>query len=241
MDYNFSDFIELQGCIEKLRFDFIYSSAQIEGNTYSKLDTLALLEEGLTAGGKKYSDAKMILNLRNAFDMILKENLPISLETCQNLHAILSDELVTPNNCGIMRNHDITGIIGTSYLPLAYGDKLHTEMKFLFKTYETIEHPFERAIYLHNNLCYLQYFEDCNKRTARCMQFLSLKNDNKMPLVLIEDDPNLYKQYRGALIAYYESGDYQNYLDFFCKAYQKETEFLQEVQELNKCHGKSKK
>ncbi|MFC3848206.1 hypothetical protein ACFOPX_06685 [Helicobacter baculiformis] len=71
-------------------FDFIYSSAQIEGNTYNKLDTLTLLEEGLTTEGKKYSDAKMILNLRNAFDVILKEDLPISLETFQNLHAILS-------------------------------------------------------------------------------------------------------------------------------------------------------
>ncbi len=232
LSFNFSDFATMQGCMKKLRFDFIYSSAQIEGNTYSKLDTLALLEEGLTAGGKKYSDAKMILNLRNAFDVILKEDLPISLETCQNLHAILSQELVSPNNCGVMRNHNITGITGTSYLPLAYGDRLHTEMKYLFKQYQTIDHPFERAIYLHNNLCYLQYFEDCNKRTARCMQFLSLKNDHKMPLVLIDDDPTLYKQYRGALIAYYEGGDYQAYLDFFIQTYQREVAFLREVQAL---------
>lgn len=234
---SFSDFIGLQGCMEKLRFDFIYSSAQIEGNTYSKLDTLALLEEGLTAGGKKYSDAKMILNLRNAFDVILKEDLSISLETCQNLHALLSQELVSPNNCGVMRNHNITGITGTSYLPLACGDRLHTEMKHLFKQYASLGHPFERAIYLHNNLCYLQYFEDCNKRTARCMQFLSLKNDNKIPLVLVEDNSTLYKQYRGALITYYERGDHQEYLDFFIKTYEREVEFLREVQELNKYHG----
>jgi len=31
-----------------------------------KADTLALLEYGRTAGGKKYSDAKMILNLKTA-------------------------------------------------------------------------------------------------------------------------------------------------------------------------------
>ncbi|BCD47105.1 Fic family protein [Helicobacter suis] len=232
LSFNFNDFAKMQGCIDKLRFDFIYSSAQIEGNTYDKLDTLALLEEGLTAGGKKYSDAKMILNLRNAFDVILKEDLPISLETCQKLHAILSQELVSTNNCGVMRNHNITGITGTSYLPLACGDRLHTEMKHLFKQYASLDHPFERAIYLHNNLCYLQYFEDCNKRTARCMQFLSLKNDNQMPLVLVDDDPTLYKQYREALIVYYERGDYQNYLDFFIQTYQREATFLKEVQAL---------
>ncbi|HFA7438646.1 TPA: Fic family protein [Neisseria gonorrhoeae] len=33
-----------------------------------------------------------------------------------------------------------------------------------------IENPFDRAVYLHNNLAYLRYFKDCNKRTARnCM------------------------------------------------------------------------
>ncbi|BCD48416.1 hypothetical protein NHP194003_16200 [Helicobacter suis] len=83
----------------------------------------------------------MILNLRNAFDVILKEDLPISLETCQKLHAILSQELVSTNNCGVMRNHNITGITGTSYLPLACGDRLHTEMKHLFKQYASLDHP----------------------------------------------------------------------------------------------------
>ncbi len=131
LSFNFSDFATMQGCIEKLRFDFIYSSAQIEGNTYNKLDTLTLLEEGLTARGK-YSDAKMILNLRNAFDVILKEDLTISLETCQNLHAILSQELVISSNCGVMRNHNI---MGTSYLPLACGDRLYAEMECLFKQF----------------------------------------------------------------------------------------------------------
>lgn len=36
----------------KLGFDFIYSSAQIEGNTYTKAETLSLLEMGITAGEK---------------------------------------------------------------------------------------------------------------------------------------------------------------------------------------------
>ncbi|CCF79972.1 hypothetical protein HBZS_104200 [Helicobacter bizzozeronii CCUG 35545] len=37
LSLNFSNFATMQGCIEKLRFDFIYSSAQIEGNIYSWL------------------------------------------------------------------------------------------------------------------------------------------------------------------------------------------------------------
>ncbi|CRF45139.1 hypothetical protein [Helicobacter heilmannii] len=41
-----------------------------------------------------------------------------------------------------MRNHNITGITGTSYLPLAYGDRLNVKMKHLFKQYACFSHPF---------------------------------------------------------------------------------------------------
>ncbi|WP_024369308.1 Fic family protein [Helicobacter pylori] len=229
----FDEFRNTKGLFEKLGFDFIYSSAQIEGNTYNKLDTLSLLEEGLTAGGKRYSDAKMILNLKKAFDFILNNDLKLSLETCLELHSILSDELVLKSNQGTMRKHNLSGITGTSYLPLSTGDKLHTEMKFIFTQIDKITNPFEQAIFLHNNLCYLQYFEDCNKRTARCMQFLALKNHNIMPLVILEDNKDCYRQYRGAMIEYYETNDYTPYIEFFKENYAKMHDFLQEVRELN--------
>ena len=62
-------FLANKSYVDKFGLDFIHTSALIEGNTYDKLDTNALLEYGRTAGGKKYSDAKMILNLRDAYDM----------------------------------------------------------------------------------------------------------------------------------------------------------------------------
>lgn len=58
-----SKFLENQSYVDKFGFDFIHTSAKIEGNTYSKIDTLTLLENGRTAGGKRYSDAKMIINM----------------------------------------------------------------------------------------------------------------------------------------------------------------------------------
>lgn len=58
--------------------DFIHTSAKIEGNTYDKNDTLTLLEYRRTAGGKKYCDAKMILNLRDAYELFIKEDLSVN-------------------------------------------------------------------------------------------------------------------------------------------------------------------
>ncbi|WP_104759400.1 hypothetical protein [Helicobacter bizzozeronii] len=49
---------------------------------------------------------------------------------------------------------------------------------------------------------------------------------------LVEQAKLHYQKYRGALIAYYERGDYQPYLDFFIQAYQREATFLREVQAL---------
>lgn len=46
--------------IQSFGIDFIYTSAQIEGNTYSKAETIALIEYGRTAGGKLWSEAMMI-------------------------------------------------------------------------------------------------------------------------------------------------------------------------------------
>ena len=41
-------FLESKSLNEKFGFDFIYTSAQIEGNTYTKAETLSLLEMGIT-------------------------------------------------------------------------------------------------------------------------------------------------------------------------------------------------
>ena len=215
--------------IDKLSFDFIYSSAQIEGNTYTKADTISLLQDGITANGKLYSDAKMIMNLREGFNTAFYNKISINLTNLLDIHSILSSDLVKKHNQGAMRLENLTGITGCSYLPLSTGQRLKEEMKFLFSTYNEIKDPFERAIYLHNNLCYLQYFEDCNKRTARVMQFISLKNDNIMPLIILDSNKNDYSAYRNCMIEYYETGSHQNYIDFFIQMYEREMKHLAEV------------
>jgi Fic family protein len=83
-------FLNNKSYIDKFGLDFIHTSALIEGNTYDKLDTQALIEYGRTAGGKKYSDAKMILNLRDACDVFITQDLKPSKQTLKDLHYILS-------------------------------------------------------------------------------------------------------------------------------------------------------
>ncbi|KAA6225326.1 MULTISPECIES: hypothetical protein [unclassified Campylobacter] len=58
------------------------------------------------------------------------------------------------------------------------------------------------------------------------MQFISLKNDKIMPLILINDDKILYDAYRSAMVAYYGSGNYTLYKDFFMKNYEILSDFF---------------
>jgi len=54
--------------LDQQEFEFVYVSAKTEGNTYTRGEAITLLERGLTAGGKSFYDAKMLENLKIAFE-----------------------------------------------------------------------------------------------------------------------------------------------------------------------------
>lgn len=189
---------------QKLAFDFIYTSSQIEGNTYDKIDTMVLIEDGQTAGGKAYRDAVMILNLRRAMDQLQFEGQPVSASLIKDYHKILSHDLLPLSEQGIVRQSGVY-IQNTDYKPIERSEQLKTELKYLINTTHKITNPFEKALYLHNNLAYLQYFRDVNKRTARLMLNVCLKHEGQCLYFPQEKD---IKAYKSAMIHYYETGDH---------------------------------
>ena len=210
------EFLATQNLIDKFGFDFVYTSAKIEGNTYTKADALTLLDYGRTAGGKRYSEAKMLINLQKAFSFMIKHDLPVSKFTLREIHQILSDELVEDRERGAVRKRGVT-IRGTDYLPLSDYILLEEEMERLFEIYHTIENPYDKSLYLHNNIAYLQYFIDVNKRTARLMMNVSLKSESKM--IMIPKDEYI-PIYVGSILEYYEEGSYNLSKEFMLKSYQ---------------------
>ena len=219
-------FLNNKSYIDKFGLDFIHTSALIEGNSYDKLDTQTLIEYGRTAGGKKYSDAKMILNLRDAYEIFITQNLKPSKETLKDMHYILSNEMVTDAQRATPREGTVT-IAGSEYIPLSSQEKLESELNYLFQKLDKIENPFNRAIYLHNNLAYLQYFNDCNKRTARLMLNIVLKKADCM--IYIPDEKQV-RSYLEAIVSYYETGDYGLFKSYFIKSYQRVIEMIVEIE-----------
>jgi len=228
-EFSLNNFLANKSYIDKFGLDFIHTSAQIEGNTYDRFDTITLLEHGRTAGGKKYSDAKMILNLKEVYDLLIVKDLNVSKETLKDIHYILSNEMLRDNERAVPRNEEVI-ITLCDYVPLSSKEKLDTELNYLLKKYKEIKNPYNKAIYLHNNLAYLQYFKDCNKRTARVMLNISLKSNNKMIYIPTVDNISIYLK---AITNYYETGKYDIFKEYFINSYQNTVDKIRFVKQVS--------
>lgn len=57
--------------LNRLLIDLSWASSHMEGNTYSRLDTLHLIEEGTAAQGKGRVETQMILNRKAAIELLV--------------------------------------------------------------------------------------------------------------------------------------------------------------------------
>lgn len=203
---------------EEMIVDFVYTSAKIEGNTYDRIDTDNLLRLGVTAGGKRYSDAIMLVNLRDGFGKIMttEATTELDLDYLCDLHKVLMKDLLPVHEQGIVRTTAVT-IGASTYEPPVDPGRLRSEIKFILPEANKYADPFDKAIYLHCNLAYLQYFRDGNKRTSRMMQTAALVQGNTLPLFF---NDTLIDKYQRATVLYYETGEYTPYVSFFKENYE---------------------
>jgi Fic family protein len=96
--------------LERLVIELSWKSSQIEGNTYSLLETEALIKDHQLAYGKDKAEAKMILNHKKALDYIFQNPdylQKITVSKIIYIHGILVDDLDIHHG---FRNHPV-GII----------------------------------------------------------------------------------------------------------------------------------
>ena len=202
--------------IQDLAIVWCYYSGKIEGNTYTYVETEALLKDGITSP-KRYSDAKMLKNLYNTFiscaEQINKDGqININSFTVNSIHSMLTDELVPTHNRGLLRTEPVA-ITGTSYIPPKDPDSIKDAFDNILANQEVISNPLERAVYLHCNLARLQPFIDGNKRTSRVLESIVLMNADIIPVYSSKDEDLI--NYRTGLIHFYETQDYTQYADYF--------------------------
>jgi Fic family protein len=208
---------------QRLLIDLSYHSSRLEGNTYSKLDTQKLIENGLTAEGKVHEETVMIMNHKEAILFLIEnaEEIPLSSFTIRNIHYLLSQDLLkNPNACGKVRQLEVN-IGKSSYLPLNNPHQLKEHLALLLRKSAQINDPFEQSFFLLIHISYLQAFEDVNKRTARLTCNIPFIKGNLCPLSFI-DVPQ--EDYLKALLYFYEKNDFLPALELFQWAYIKSCE-----------------
>ncbi|HEX6748645.1 MAG TPA: Fic family protein [Longimicrobium sp.] len=204
----------------RLLVDLSWASSRLEGNTYTRLDTLNLLEFGQRAEGREIAEAQMILNHKAAIELLVDqaERVGFNLFTFQNLHAALSENLLgDPADEGRLRTR-IVEIAGTTYHPLAIPQAVEDLFRLLLAKADAIPDPFEQAFFVMVHLPYLQPFADVNKRTSRLGANLPLIKANLCPLSFIDVPGHAYIE---AMLAVYELTRVDLLRDVFVWAYER--------------------
>lgn len=203
---------------QRLLIDLSYNSSRLEGNTYSRLDTQKLVEEGITAEGKVHEETVMIMNHKEAILFLVENAQDIELNslTIRNLHHLLSQDLLAnPAACGNIRSVEVN--IGQStYKPLSNPHQLKELFELMLFKARKIADPFEQSFFLLVHLSYLQAFEDVNKRTSRLSCNIPFIKENLCPLSFTDVSRD---DYTAALLAIYEKNNIAPMLELYAWAY----------------------
>ncbi|MFM1979272.1 MAG: hypothetical protein RLZ68_537 [Pseudomonadota bacterium] len=206
--------------LNRLLIDLSWASSQLEGNTYSRLDTERLIEFGQAAEGKDALETQMILNHKQAIEYLVLDPAHAQLTTdCViALHAFLSDGLMAdPTAVGRLRRRAVE-IGGSVYLPVALPQRLEELFGIVMQMASEIDDPFEQAFFLMVHLPYLQPFEDVNKRTSRLAANIPLIRHNLCPLSFIDVPQAAYVD---AMVGVYELNRIELLRDVFVWAYER--------------------
>ena len=188
---------------ERLAIDLSWKSSQIEGNTYSLLETEQLLREKQTAAGKTKDEATMLLNHKEVLDFILSNKdyvKPLTISRIEDLHSVLIKELKVGRNIRKRR----VGISGTNYKPMDNEFQIREALQSMCNLVNSTSNVFEKALLALILISYIQPFEDGNKRTARIISNAILMNESYCPISYRTVDSIDYKK---AMLVFYEQNN----------------------------------
>ena len=207
--------LEYRKEMERLGVDLSWKSSQIEGNTYSLLETERLLKDKQTASGKTKEEAIMLLNHKDALDFVL--DIPdylkeLSVHRIEDIHSILTKELEVDRNI----RHRRVGITGTNYRPLDNEFQIREALEDTCTLVNEKDNVFEKALLTLVLLSYIQAFVDGNKRTARITSNAILIANGYCPISFRTVDSIDYKK---AMLMFYEQNNIAAFKKIFIEQF----------------------
>ena len=207
---------EYKNEFERLAIDLSWKSSQIEGNTYSLLETERLLKDKETAAGKTKDEATMLLNHKYALDFIIDNPNyinPLAVSSIEDIHSILIKDLDISRN---LRNRRV-GISGTNYKPLENEFQIKEALEDMCKIINSKENVFEKVLLALVLISYIQPFSDGNKRTARIISNAILMNNHYCPISFRTIESIAYKK---AMLVFYEQTNINPFKKVFIEQFE---------------------
>ena len=201
--------------MERLGIDLSWKSSQIEGNTYSLLETERLLKEKQTAQGKTKEEAIMLLNHKDALDFIVAHPdylQRLTISHIEDVHSILIKDLGVDRNIRTRR----VGITGTNYRPLDNEFQIREALQQTCDLVNNQENVFEKALLVLVLLSYIQAFNDGNKRIARITSNAMLIANGYCPISFRTVDSIDYKK---AMLLFYEQNNISAFKQIFIEQF----------------------
>lgn len=194
--------------------EYTHNSTAIEGNTLSLIQTKAVLEDGLSVGGKTLREIYEVVNHKKAFDYVKKcvaEGKALDEGIIKDIHALLMENIL---NGGIYRNVEVR-ISGARHKPPMPSEMYHQIKNFYADMQYMAEgNAIELAAWTHAEFVKIHPFEDGNGRTSRMIMNYQLIAFGFLPVSISKENR---LEYFEALETYAVEGDLNPFADMIAE------------------------
>ncbi|MGN0155437.1 MAG: Fic family protein [Lachnospiraceae bacterium] len=168
--------------------EYAHNSTAIEGNTLSLIQTKAVLEDGISVGGKTLREIYEVVNHDKAFGYIKKciaEGKALDENLIKDIHALLMDNILTG---GIYRSVEVR-ITGAKHRPPAPNEMYQQIKNFYADMSQKVnENDIEFAAWIHAEFVKIHPFVDGNGRTSRMIMNYQLMEAGFLPVSIAKEN-----------------------------------------------------
>lgn len=194
----------LQSFDRSFEVEYTHNSTAIEGNTLSLIQTKAILEDGISVGGKTLREIYEVVNHNKAFGFVKKcvtEGKALDETIIKEIHALLMENILTG---GVYRNVEVR-ISGAKHKP-PVPSEMYQQIKNFYADmpYKVKENAIEFAAWTHAEFVKIHPFVDGNGRTSRMIMNYQLLASGFLPVSIAKENR---LEYFEALEAYAVEGD----------------------------------
>ena len=178
----------LQRFDKSFEIEYTHNSTAIEGNTLSLIQTKAVLEDGISVGGKTLREIYEVVNHDKAFGFIKKciaEGKTLDEKIVKDIHALLMDNIITG---GIYRNVEVR-ITGAKHKP-PVPNEMYQQIKNFYADmpYKENGNDIELAAWTHAEFVKIHPFVDGNGRTSRMIMNYQLMASGFLPVSIAKEN-----------------------------------------------------